>query len=183
MQVNQVANNVFTIPGFFSGEECDRLIKRSEKSGYEAAAIKTEKGIRIIEEVRNNQRVMYKDEVLAAILWKRVAAFAPSQIGNSSAIGLNELFRFYKYEPGQRFKKHFDESFIRNEEEASYYTLMIYLNEDFEGGETTFDTTSIKSEKGMALIFLHSLAHEGKEVTKGIKYVLRTDIMYRLNAE
>ena len=60
---------------------------------------------------------------------------------------------------------------------------MIYLNDDFEGGETSFDTISIKGEKGMMLIFLHSLSHEGKEVTKGIKYVLRTDIMYRLNIE
>jgi hypothetical protein len=31
----------------------------------------------------------------------------------------------------------------------------------------------------MALIFLHSLYHEGSEVTQGVKYVLRTDIMYR----
>ena len=33
----------------------------------------------------------------------------------------------------------------------------------------------------MALIFLHSLYHEGNEVTQGVKYVLRSDVMYRLN--
>jgi hypothetical protein len=32
----------------------------------------------------------------------------------------------------------------------------------------------------MALIFYHKLYHEGSEVLTGIKYVLRTDVMYRL---
>jgi len=32
----------------------------------------------------------------------------------------------------------------------------------------------------MALWFLHALPHEGATVSKGVKYVLRTDIMYRL---
>ena len=57
---------------------------------------------------------------------------------------------------------------------------MIYLNDDYEGGETKFNMTSVKGRKGMALVFLHSLPHEGAEVKSGIKYVLRTDIMYRL---
>ena len=86
----------------------------------------------------------------------------------------------FRYEPGQLFKKHIDESFIRNELEASYFTFMIYLNDDYEGGETKFDTVEIKAKSGRGLIFLHSLLHEGAEVTKGKKYVLRTDIMYRL---
>jgi hypothetical protein len=54
------------------------------------------------------------------------------------------------------------------------------LNDDYEGGETKFNMTSVKGRKGMALVFLHSLPHEGAEVKSGIKYVLRTDIMYRL---
>src|SRR5687767_10704617 len=119
MKVDEIVNNVFTIDGFFTIEECNRLIKHSEKAGYEAATVETEKGARLIGEVRNNQRVLYKDEGFAKILWEKVAAFVPVHIGNSTAIGLNELFRFYKYEPGQKFKRHIDESFIRNEEEAS----------------------------------------------------------------
>ena len=59
---------------------------------------------------------------------------------------------------------------------------MIYLHDNFEGGETTFKGISIRPKQGMALLFLHNLYHEGSEVTKGVKYVLRTDVMYRLQA-
>jgi len=117
---------------------------------------------------------------LANELWSQVQSYAPKSIGNSHAVGLNELFRFYRYEPGQQFKKHRDQSFIRNNEEASYYTFMIYLNDGFKGGETKFDNVAVAPSKGAALIFNHFLEHEGSEVIEGTKYVLRTDIMYRL---
>jgi prolyl 4-hydroxylase len=180
MKNNLISEYIFTISDFFTSEDCESMILRSENYGYEAATVETEKGKKIIADVRNNQRILWSDEILAGKLWNRVKEFVPEKIGNSKAIGLNELFRFYKYEPGQKFKKHIDESFIRNDEEASYYTFMIYLNDGYEGGETTFDNLVVKGEKGMAIIFLHSLPHEGAEVIKGVKYVLRTDIMYRL---
>lgn len=179
----QVEKNIFTIKDFLSTEECDRLIRFSETAGFQAAVVETEKGAKLIPELRNNERLLCKDEELAQKLWNKLSGFAPAQIGNSVAVGLNELFRYYKYGPGQKFNKHIDESFIRSDTEASYYTFMIYLNDDFEGGETRFDTISVKGEKGMGLIFLHSLPHEGAAVIKGVKYVLRTDIMYRLTAE
>ena len=69
---------------------------------------------------------------------------------------------------------------MRNEFEASYFTFMIYLNDDYEGGQTTFNHVTIEPKQGTALIFQHDLEHEGKAVTQGIKYVLRTDIMYQL---
>ena len=180
MKLEQISNHIFTIDDFLSKEECVQLINESEAKGYEQATVQTDKGARLVREVRNNQRVLFKDEILSSTLWNKVSEFVPKQIGKSAAIGLNELFRFYKYEPGQKFKKHIDESFIRNESEASYYTFMIYLNENYEGGETTFDNIKIKAKTGMALIFLHSFPHEGREILTGKKYVLRTDIMYRL---
>lgn len=33
----------------------------------------------------------------------------------------------------------------------------------------------------MALLFQHPIMHRGDPVTKGRKYVLRTDVMYRRN--
>ena len=58
---------------------------------------------------------------------------------------------------------------------------MIYLNDNYVGGETTFNEISILPKQGKALIFQHDLEHEGSSVIQGIKYVLRTDIMYKLN--
>jgi len=60
---------------------------------------------------------------------------------------------------------------------------MIYLNEDYEGGQTRFSNISIEPKTGTALIFLHSLEHEGSAVTSGVKYVLRSDIMYKLDED
>jgi len=180
MILQKIADNIFTIDNFWTTGECENFISKSELIGYEAATIETEKGAVIIETVRNNNRVIYTDHALADSLWSRLEPFAPKQIGNCYAAGLNEMFRFYRYRPGQQFKKHIDQSFIRNDIEASYYTFMIYLNENCEGGETVFSNIIIKPRQGTALIFLHSLEHEGREVLSGIKYVLRTDIMYRL---
>jgi predicted 2-oxoglutarate/Fe(II)-dependent dioxygenase YbiX len=152
----------------------------SERSGYREATVETEKGSRLIREIRNNLRVLHKDEQLAHRLWERAKDYAPAKVGNSIATGLNELFRFYKYEQGQEFKRHIDESYIRNEHEASYYTFMMYLNDAYSGGETVFEKIAVTGTRGMLLVFLHSLPHEGSAIKNGIKYVLRTDIMYRL---
>jgi prolyl 4-hydroxylase len=181
MKQKIISETIFTIDDFWSSEECDILISKSEKIGYEPATVNTEKGPRLIQEVRNNNRIIYKDFELAHQLWTKLSPYAPKSIGYSKAIGLNELFRFYKYEPGQVFRRHRDQSYIRGDVEASYYTFMIYLNDDYEGGETIFNEVIIRPKKGSALIFLHDLEHEGSEVRTGIKYVLRTDIMFRLD--
>jgi predicted 2-oxoglutarate/Fe(II)-dependent dioxygenase YbiX len=180
MQLKQLSENVFIIDSFWSKRQCEDFTAKSESIGYEAATIETEKGHMLVESVRNNNRVIYKDFQLASELWKELQPFAPQRIGNSIAAGLNELFRFYKYQVGQQFRKHRDQSFIRNDSEASYYTFMIYLNDDYQGGETSFNNVVVKPEQGMALIFRHDLEHAGNPVEKGVKYVLRTDIMYRL---
>ncbi|WP_255405155.1 2OG-Fe(II) oxygenase [Tenacibaculum sp. MAR_2010_89] len=90
------------------------------------------------------------------------------------------MFRVYKYSSGQRFKMHIDGSFKRNLNEESLFSFLIYLNDDFEGGETEFRKLfTISPKKGTALVFKHRLMHEGKEIISGIKYILRTDIMYK----
>jgi hypothetical protein len=71
---------------------------------------------------------------------------------------------------------------MRTDRERSWYTYMVYLNEGFEGGETVFfvePEVIIKPRAGSALFFQHSIIHEGSEVRAGVKYVVRTDLMYR----
>lgn len=122
---------------------------------------------------------MYTDSEMADSYWKRLTPFCPEELEGHMAIGLNEQFRFYKYESDQRFKRHIDGRFQRNELEESRITFMIYLNEDFEGGETAFDEVTIHPKTGMALCFIHEQKHEGCPVPAGIKYVLRSDVMCR----
>ena len=54
----------------------------------------------------------------------------------------------------------------------------MYLNDDFTGGETAVMSKVIMPKRGMALFFRHELRHEGRAVTSGTKYVMRTDVMY-----
>ncbi len=180
MDLHKHINSIITIDNFWTNEECENFISKSELMGYELATIDTGKGQKLVTEVRNNNRVMFSDTELGDNIWLRLNPFAPQQFGNSMAVGLNELFRVYKYQPGQQFKKHRDQSFIRNDIEASYYTFMIYLNDNYEGRETSFNHFMVQPKKGMALVFQHDLEHEGASVTEGIKYVLRTDIMFKL---
>ena len=176
MKILQLSDKILTIDDFLSPAECEAYITMSEKIGYEAAKLDSKK---VVTEVRNNQRTFYESQELASLLFERSATYLPAQIGNRVLVGLNELFRFYKYLPGHQFKKHQDGSFIRNKAEVSALTFMIYLNEDCVGGETTFLEHQIAPKTGKALAFYHKLIHEGSEVKKGVKYVLRTDVMYR----
>ncbi len=60
----------------------------------------------------------------------------------------------------------------------AYSSSMIYLNDDFTGGNTDFGWESVKPVQGMALVFPHRLRHQGSTVQEGVKYVLRTDVFY-----
>ncbi|QJB33172.1 2OG-Fe(II) oxygenase [Chitinophaga oryzae] len=181
MQKHTYAPGIFTLKHFLSAEECRELIDRSEAMGYEEAMVDVGNGQqRMIKGVRNNERVLHKDAAYATFIWEKLRPYAPEGDDNRTACGLNELFRFYKYSPGQRFKMHKDGSFVRNRFEASQYTFMIYLNEGYSGGSTVFKTgEEILPETGTALIFYHPLLHEGTLLTAGTKYVLRSDIMYK----
>jgi hypothetical protein len=180
-----LGERIFLIHDFLSSEECDRYIAESESSGYDVAPISTTYGSVVRQDVRNNQRVMRDDRDLAADWFERARPFLPAQIGQWHAVGLNERFRFYRYDPGQTFRRHYDASYGRPNGEQSFLTLMVYLNAGYAGGTTEFyladdrPVASVSPATGMALVFDHQLLHEGAIVESGRKYVLRTDVMYR----
>lgn len=181
-----------------SAEECAREMARMEKLGPDIATINAGGGRMVLNtNVRNNDRVIFDDHSLAADLFARlnsVRAIPETAAGvaglgrhvdpkdhHARAVSLNERFRAYRYAPGQRFAPHHDGAFRRNEREVSEITVIVYLNEEFEGGETNFLDLelSVKPKRGMALLFAHPMLHEGCVVTSGRKYALRTDVMYR----
>ncbi len=175
-------NQIFLIHDLLSSEECEHYRQISEELGFADAPITTGAGFVVEKSIRNNTRVMIDDHALAAQLWDRAADHVPSQWGYRRAVGLNERFRFYRYEPGQRFARHADGAFDRNDSERSEFSFLIYLNDGFTGGETVFRRPSIRVQPsaGMALVFVHHLLHEGAEVETGTKYVMRSDVMYSL---
>jgi predicted 2-oxoglutarate/Fe(II)-dependent dioxygenase YbiX len=170
---------VFTIPGVLSLEECAHMIAKIEELGPTDAPITTAAGFVMNKDVRNNTRVMFDDVPLAARIYERIGPALPD-VCHTAPCGANERFRCYRYAPGQRFAPHYDGCFRRNPHEVSELTLMVYLNEDFVGGTTRFHDFDIdvRPRTGMALLFQHRVLHEGCEVERGVKYVLRSDVMY-----
>jgi len=190
---------IWTIENFLTQEECQNLIIFSENKSYEEATVSLKSGAIMMKNIRNNDRLIYEDAQLAQKYWQKLKEFCPKFISeivkeetqNYKATELNPLFRFYKYESNQRFKKHIDGRINLEKEgknQESRITFMIYLNEDFEGGQTVFDyknnneieVIEIQPKTGTALCFVHELKHEGKAVLKGKKYVLRSDIMFQV---
>jgi predicted 2-oxoglutarate/Fe(II)-dependent dioxygenase YbiX len=161
--------------------ECEALIARAEAIGFADAPITTARGPKMRPDIRNNERVMVDDPTLASGLYQRALPYLPERVMGLDVCGANERLRFYRYLPGQRFAPHMDGAFIRKNGEESLLTFMIYLNEGFTGGSTLFldEDTRVIPATGRALFFQHMLLHEGCEVESGVKYVLRTDVMFR----
>ncbi|AZA81350.1 oxidoreductase, 2OG-Fe(II) oxygenase [Chryseobacterium lactis] len=179
MEKVELHPQIFMIEDFLTESECDQYVSLSMEKGFEEAKVGVQGQQKMNKGVRNNDRLMIFDNHLAEDLFERAAGFLPDYHEGLSLLNFNEMFRVYKYSPGQRFKMHRDGSYIRNEKEKSFYTFLIYLNDDFEGGETEFENLfTITPKKGTALVFCHPLRHEGKTLLTGFKYVLRTDIMY-----
>jgi hypothetical protein len=174
----EIAESVFVIPDLLTPEECREYIEVAEARGYEAAPITTAVGFKMRPDIRNNTRVIIDDPGWAESLWQRSRDEIPGFFRGRQAIGLNERFRFYRYDPGERFAPHRDGPYRRDNGEVSLLTFLVYLNEGFAGGETVVEERPITPRRGLALIFEHQLLHEGAAVTSGRKYVLRSDVMY-----
>ena len=172
---------VFTVDNVLTADECAGLIDRIETLGPSAAPITTARGFEMRSDIRNNTRVMFDDPAFAALLFDRIAPHLPQTLFDMTPVGANERFRCYRYDVDQRFAAHYDGAFIRSDDEQSLLTFMVYLNEGFGGGATRFHEFRVDATPvtGRALLFQHLLLHEGCFVTSGLKYVLRSDVMYR----
>jgi predicted 2-oxoglutarate/Fe(II)-dependent dioxygenase YbiX len=171
---------VFEQPEVLDAAECEAMIARAEQHDFADAPITTSHGFVQRPELRNNTRVMFDDLELAATLFDRIAGVVPARLSGRRAVGVNERFRCYRYLPGQRFKAHYDGCFERNARERSELTFMVYLDARCTGGNTMFLDFGVEvvPAVGKALFFQHALLHEGATVTDGVKYVLRSDVMY-----
>lgn len=176
-----ITDQIFTVSDFFTPEECDASIELAKSVGFQDAPINTAFGPQLRQDIRNNTRVMVDDLCRAGDLWHRITDYIPHNIGDWSACGVNERFRFYRYDIGQQFDWHYDGYFERENGQRSHLTFMVYLNEGFVGGETTLGDVTITPQTGLALFFLHQILHKGQPIVEGRKYVMRTDVMYERN--
>ena len=58
-------------------------------------------------------------------------------------------------------------------DEGDTFSWIIYLNDDFEGGDTVIDGIKIQPKIGRLVLFSNGFyEHEVKEITKGTRYTL-----------
>ena len=179
MELEKLGAGVFTIKNYLSEKECEEYIAYSESKDYKLATINAISGPEINQEIRNNDRIIFDDEELANKLYKKAKRYLPKKTEGWKLSGLNERFRFYRYNESHYFKWHKDGTYVRNSKEESMLTFLIFLSDNFEQGYTEFAWEKVKPQTGMALVFPHRISHRAVSPIYGMKYVLRTDVMYR----
>jgi len=162
----------FLIHNLLTPEECQQYIKISEEMGYDFAPLRdlsttNSTSFSYDEEtrsIRNSNRVLFDvPDQIGIVLNQRLLPHLPQvveckgskwkvqQIGGGSAKGpINQRWRFNRYSKGQFFRPHFDAGFIYSDNEKTLMTFILYLNEGFEGGETTFFPRKSKVRLGEA---------------------------------
>lgn len=152
---------------------------------------------------RTNSRLIVIDDRLAEILWQRLKFSDkltklipnPQPLGFNvqgqwEMSGVNQAIRINRYEEGEYFSVHKDGQYAPNADERSLFSLIIYLNDNYEKGETKFyfpkttpqsdikgltikeeiesygglengfECVCIQPKKGHAILFTHNLLHE-----------------------
>jgi hypothetical protein len=175
--LTQHSSQAFSVDGLLSPEECRQLISLAEGHGFTSAGVRTAEGQKSMPLIRNNERAMFESPQWVSLLWNRLSSTRLPELDGQVPAGLPKDLRFYKYSPGQRFKMHKDGPWIEGGM-TSKLTLLIYLNEGFHGGDTDFRDFRIVPKTGSALLFIHDTWHEGVAVSEGVKYVLRSDVLY-----
>ena len=114
---------------------------------------------------------------------------------------LNSKWRFNLYQGDQQFFPHFDSGYEFSLDTRSLFSFIIYLNDDFSGGETVFypggqsrdnmlkghkdaEEVIVTPKAGSAIVFPQygplNPRHSGKPIqspSRG-KYIIRTDIIF-----
>lgn len=202
----------FQLAGLLSDEECDRFIQATEQLGYsEDASVSLPRTVR-----RNENLVWIVDEITHNIIWQRCKPLMYDDkniLDGKKPLGLNRRFRFYKYAQGDFFKPHtdgawpgsavIDKRLVTNafNDRYSLMTFLIFLSDNFRGGETSFyvdkedphkpalrpddaATVDVKTPRGGVLCFPHGThplhcLHSSMAIDAGIKYIIRTDVLFQ----
>jgi hypothetical protein len=206
-----VVPNLSLMKGVLSPDECKAIIAATESVGFlPDAPIKADGSDASI--LAHNV-YWIADQAFHDKLWQRVYPFIQKEVAGKKARSINRRFRVYRYIPGAEYRCHFDgawppsgihpvtgkyvwDSSPAEAKQSSLYTFLVYLNDEFEGGETTFFMPSVKEGVmnahrvrpviGSIALFPHgegngALLHEGTGVRKGAKYIIRTDVEYDIS--
>lgn len=144
---------------------------------YQEARTNKMLGISYLAEINNNPVLQNIHNQMNMLLLASTIPYANRYNINETL--WHESYTMLKYSEGEEYKDHYDGC----TETGRAISCLIYLNNDYEGGELEFPNfkIKIKPEPGMMLLFPSNFAyrHIAHPVTKGTKYCLVTWIKDR----
>lgn len=176
------------IKGFASSAECNWLIGLAGGKLGPATVFDEASGKQVQDPVRDNRSVILRlaaMDVVTEVIRGRIAA------ATKMPVAVFEPAQVMQYSVGQRFKAHHDYLDPANpayRDDLSRFgqriaTFLVYLNQDYEGGETSFPAIGLdyRGETGEALFFANvdrsgnpdrNTLHAGLPPTSGEKWLL-----------
>jgi prolyl 4-hydroxylase len=175
-QVLSISPMVTRFERLFTAGECDYLREVAEPA-YQPSTVYNAQRQLVRDPMRGSDGATFHwliEDPAVHALNRRLAAVSGSDAEHGEAL------QILRYRPGQQYKPHYD--FVRAAENQRRLTALVYLNHDYDGGETGFVKTGlkVKGRKGDAIVFANALAdrsvdpmseHAGLPVKKGIKYL------------
>ena len=195
----------FVLENVFTSAECKKLINLGKKKGYIPAEINVSRTESVVAtDYRKSGRCLIDTPEIAANIFKRIREYLPEKFKGDKLIELNERLRFLKYTPGDFFLPHHDGTYVRPDGKKkghrSHITIILYLNENCYGGQTRFVAeepgvdieydintetygVDVIPKTGSVLVFQHDLLHQGVLLESGVKYIIRSDVMFYPNSK
>ena len=171
------APSVTRFPAFFSPAECAWLAKAAVPMLEPAVVVDPASGRQVRDKVRVCDSVGFTwplENPAVHALNRRIAA------ASGTTPGQGEPLQVLRYRPGGEYRPHFDA--IPGFANQRTMTMLVWLNEGYEGGETHFPTPGLKlrGRPGDALLFRNTgpdgrrdpaSGHAGLPVTAGEKLI------------
>jgi len=169
--------NLTFFPQLFGRDECQYLIRAAEPMLEPSVVVDNRTGKQIRDPVRTSDSIGFTQPLenpAVHALNRRIAAASGTNVEQG------EPLQVLRYRPGQEYKPHFDA--IPGFANQRIFTMLVWLNEDYDGGETLFMQSGrkLKGRTGDALLFRNtgaegqrdpSSAHAGLPVARGEKLI------------
>ncbi|HEX8308920.1 MAG TPA: 2OG-Fe(II) oxygenase [Allosphingosinicella sp.] len=165
------------VEGFMTAAECAWLRSAGEPALQPSAVVDPRSGRMVPHPVRSSDAAtfgVHSEDLVVNALNRRIAA------ASGTGLDQGEPLQLLRYRPGGEYKPHMDA--LPAEANQRILTALVYLSDDYEGGETRFPRTglSYRGRTGDALVFSNVAAdgsadplslHAGLPVTRGVKYL------------
>lgn len=171
---------------FLSAEECDLIIEEAKKRELQQSTISNDKGIHMVDLERRRSKQCWLtsgDHWIVQRISQKICSYIPLPESHQ------EDLQVVRYTEREYYRIHFDTPYQQKVIDRfnrfcgpRVATFLIYLNDDFEGGETEFILARklITPKKGKAILFYNvdinlslipESIHVGKEVVQGTKWI------------